>query len=135
MRPALANLQPVGSTWGLDPFRGLSKVETEVLDQIEVPQGLPTEATAQDTDTLSAAKLAAVAAAAALAACGGGGGGGGAAPYVAVPVPGRTVNLSAAGYTYPTATTDEQAARFLLQAQFAATDADIASVRSLGYAT
>ena len=132
MRPALANLQPVGSTWGVDPFRGLSKVETEVLDQIEVPQGLPTEATAQDTDTLSAAKLAAVAAAAALAACGGGGGG--AAPYVAVPVPGRTVNLSAAGYTYPTATTDEQAARFLLQAQFAATDADIASVRSLGYA-
>ena len=107
-------------------------METEVLDQIEVPQGLPTEATAQDTDTLSAAKLAAVAAAAALAACGGGGGG--AAPYVAVPVPGRTVNLSAAGYTYPTATTDEQAARFLLQAQFAATDADIASVRSLGYA-
>jgi uncharacterized protein (DUF1800 family) len=110
-------------------------VETEVLDQIEVPQGLPTEATAQDPDTLSAAKLAAVAAAAALAACGGGGGGsGGAAPYVAVPVPGRTVNLSTAGYTYPTATTAEQAARFLLQAQFAATDADIASVRSLGYA-
>ncbi|HOF51642.1 MAG TPA: DUF1800 family protein [Rhodoferax sp.] len=110
-------------------------METEVLDQIEVPQGLPTEATAQDTDTLSAAKLAAVAAAAALAACGGGGGGsGGAAPYVAVPVPGRTVNLSAGGYTYPTATSDEQAARFLLQAQFAATDADIASVRSLGYA-
>ena len=39
-------------------------METEVLDQIEVPQGLPTEATAQDTDTLSAAKLAAVAIAA-----------------------------------------------------------------------
>ena len=124
MRPALANLQPVGSTWGLDPFRGLSKVETEVLDQVQEPQVLPAEAAVQEANTLSAAKLAAVAAAAALAACGGGGGGSSAAPYVAVPVPGRTVNLSAGGYTYPTATSEEQAARFLMQAQFAATDAE-----------
>jgi uncharacterized protein (DUF1800 family) len=110
-------------------------VETEVLDQVQEPQVLPTEAAAQDADTLSAAKLAAVAAAAALAACGGGGGGGGAAPYVyvSVPVPGRTVNLSA-NPNYLTATTDAEASRFLQQAQFAATEADIASVRSLGYA-
>jgi len=109
-------------------------VETEVLDPVQEPQVQPAEAAVQEANALSAAKLAAVAAAAALAACGGGGGGSGAAPYVAVPVPGRTVNLSTAGYTYPTATTEEQAARFLLQAHFAATDADIASVRSLGYA-
>jgi uncharacterized protein (DUF1800 family) len=110
-------------------------VETEVLDQVQQPLLMAAETTEQDAATISSAKLAAVAAAAALAACGGGGGGSSAAPYVSVPVPGRTVNLSAGGYTYPTATTEEQAARFLLQAQFAATEADIASVRSLGYAT
>lgn len=37
-------------------------------------------------------------------------------------------------YAYPSARTDEEAARFLLQAQFSASDAEIASVRSLGYA-
>ena len=54
-----------------------------------------------------------------LAACGGG-----STPGAAV-VPGPIVNTSAS---------DEEAARFLLQAQFSASDADIASVRTLGYA-
>lgn len=75
-----------------------------------------------------------VIAAAALSACGGGGGSTAAAPYVVVPVAGRTVALASVGYTYPTAVTDEQAARFLLQAQFSVSVADIASVRALGYA-
>ena len=87
------------------------------------------------TGALSPARLAAVAAAAALAACGGGGGGGAASsPYVAVPVAGSTVIVPTAGYSFLTISSDEQASRFLQQAQFAATDADIASVRNLGYA-
>ena len=86
------------------------------------------------TGALSPARLAAVAAAAALAACGGGGGGAASSPYVAVPVAGSTVIVSTAGYSFLTISSDEQASRFLQQAQFAATDADIASVRNLGYA-
>ena len=39
------------------------------------------------------------------------------------------------GYAYPTPAKNEDAARFLLQAGFAATDADIASVRATGYAS
>jgi uncharacterized protein (DUF1800 family) len=78
----------------------------------------------------SAAQIASVVAAAALAACGGGGSGSRPAP---APVAGRTVTLPTAGYSYLTPTSNEQAARFLMQAQFSASDADIASVRSLGF--
>ncbi len=74
---------------------------------------------------------AAAAATAALAACGGGGGTSLSAPLESVA--GRTVVLNAAGVTYPTALTDQEAARFLLQAQFSASDADIAAVRTQGY--
>ena len=73
---------------------------------------------------------AAAAATAALAACGGGGGSL-SAPLVSVD--GRTVVLNAASVTYPTALSDQEAARFLLQAQFSASDADIAAVRTKGY--
>jgi uncharacterized protein (DUF1800 family) len=75
---------------------------------------------------------AAAAATAALAACGGGGGGGLGYPPPS-PVAGRSVTLSAASTNYPTAATDQEAARFLLQAQFSASDADIAAVRNQGY--
>lgn len=89
-----------------------------------------------DSTSLSRAAASSVAisalATAALSACGGGGGGD--APFVSTPIPGRIVSLSSGGYAYTIPTTDEQAARFLQQAQFAATEADIASVRSLGYA-
>lgn len=89
-----------------------------------------------DSTSLSRAAASSVAisalATAALSACGGGGGGD--APFVSTPIPGRIVSLSSGGYAYTSPTTDEQAARFLQQAQFAATEADIASVRSLGYA-
>jgi uncharacterized protein (DUF1800 family) len=64
-----------------------------------------------------------------LAACGGGGG---AAPAPAAPVVPVTLAYT---YTYPTAGTEPEAARFLAQAQFSASDADIAAVRSAGFAT
>jgi uncharacterized protein (DUF1800 family) len=69
----------------------------------------------------------------ALAACGGGGGG----SETVAPTPviaGSNIAVSIGGYTQLASPTDAQASRFLLQAQFSASDADIASVRSLGYA-
>ena len=57
----------------------------------------------------------------ALSACGGGGGGGGYSPPPPPPPP------------PPLQYTVTEAARFLLQAQFAFTDADVTSVRTLGY--
>lgn len=69
-------------------------------------------------------------AALALAACGGGGGG--PASGVSAPVGGASIKLGTAGYNYVAPATDEEAARFLLQAQFSASDADIASVRATG---
>ena len=82
----------------------------------------------------SAAVAASVAAAALLAACGGGGGTDGgtgvggvaSAPPMPVPV------VSAFAHTAPAS--DEDAARFLLQAQFHASDASISALRSQGYA-
>ncbi|RYF65594.1 MAG: DUF1800 family protein, partial [Comamonadaceae bacterium] len=71
--------------------------------------------------------LTGMAASAALAACGGGGGGveGGAA--------GPGAGSGSSG-SYPSAKTDPEAARFLLQAQFSASTADIAALRSTSYA-
>ena len=83
----------------------------------------------------SAALGASLIAAAALAACGGGGGGGEAATVYNNPISGRSVVLSSGTTSFPTASTDEEAARFLLQAQFSANDAEIASVRSSGFKT
>lgn len=90
-----------------------------------------TDSTSLSRSAASSVAISALATAA-LSACGGGGGGD--APFVSTPIPGRIVSLSSGGYAYTIPTTDEQAARFLQQAQFAATEADIASVRSLGYA-
>jgi uncharacterized protein (DUF1800 family) len=70
-----------------------------------------------------------------LAACGGGGDS--AAVASSVPLePGRAVSLNSvsAGKAYPAPTTSAQAVRFLLQAQLSASDADIASVQSSGFA-
>ena len=98
-----------------------------------------------------------LAAMALLAACGGGGGGGsGVEPQpgsasVPGPTPAATTTPSAttapaatttptapastaaSSYAFPLPAADEDAARFLLQAQFSASDADIAAVRSKGY--
>ncbi len=91
----------------------------------------------------SPARLAAAAAAAAalLAACGGGGGGGSgeSSGGVASSAPSvsdgsaSALGASVAGYAYVTPQSDEEAARFLLQAQFNASTADIAAVRGQGF--
>lgn len=86
------------------------------------------EATSAGSTRLASTKAAAGLATLMLAACGGGApaGSGSAPPPGATPgppPPGATTGIS-----------DEDAARFLLQAQFSVSDADIASVRSLGYA-
>ena len=79
-------------------------------------------------------------AAAALAACGGGGGGGSTTGGTSGGsgtgggTAGTGIKLSTSGYNFLTPVTDEDAARFLLQAQFSANDADIAAVRSSGFA-
>jgi len=76
------------------------------------------------------ALAAGVAAAAALAACGGGSGGGSGTEAAAfVPV----VDFSTAGYSTLAAGSDAEAARFLQQAQFSSTRAEIAAVRREGY--
>jgi len=56
-----------------------------------------------------------------LTACGGGGG----SP--------SGPDAAASGYQYTSVSSDQEAARFLLQAQFAASDADIAAVKAMGY--
>lgn len=89
-----------------------------------------------DSAHANAAKLtAALAASALVAACGGGGGGGGGSTTGTAPGTGATTPAASPGLAYTTAATDEEASRFLLQAQFSASDAEIASVRTKGYAT
>ena len=112
------------------------------------------ENTEPPTPAARPADLAVLAAAIALtqAACGGGGEGGGtAAPTAAggpddapasAPAPGSGSGSAAApdagsaapASPAPEAITESQAAHFLLQAQFSASDADMAAVRQAGYA-
>ena len=66
--------------------------------------------------------------ASALTACGGGGGASAGASS------GSNSGGGASNYAYPAPANDQDAARFLLQAQFSASDADIAALRSQGYA-
>lgn len=68
-----------------------------------------------------------------LSACGGGGGASGAAATASTPPTATQPPPVQSSYTYPVANNDQEAARFLLQAQFSASDADIAAVRSAGY--
>lgn len=100
-------------------MHGPELTDTAVVEETQTSLALP-------------AKISAAVAASALAtACGGGGGGGPAA----VTGPGTTPTpTTPGGFSYPSAASDEEAARFLLQAQFSASDADIAAVRSKGYA-
>lgn len=70
----------------------------------------------------------------ALAACGGGGGGGGDTASQPTPVIGGTsTTLNTSNYSQLASVTAPEASRFLLQAQFSASDADIAAVQSQGY--
>jgi uncharacterized protein (DUF1800 family) len=83
------------------------------------------------------ALAAALAASTALAACGGGssdgGGGGGAGGAEAGSLTALNNTDSARTYIYTQAKTDDEAARFLLQAQFHASEPEIAAVRAKGY--
>ena len=117
--------------------------DTAADESARVPEtAAPIPAGARSRPLPLAAALAA--SAAALAACGGGGGGGGGAGFAAVaespPATVQAGSLSALAstptaqtYVYTQAKTDEEAARFLLQSQFSASEADIAAVRSKGY--
>ena len=78
-----------------------------------------------DTDAVAIRLAATAVATAALSACGGGGGGSST---------GATVSLTPLAYRYAAPTSDAEAARFLLQVQFSASDAEMAAVRSQGYA-
>lgn len=73
-------------------------------------------------------------ASATLAACGGGDDSDGA---TVASSPARGVNVAPPpdSFTYGSPASDEEAARFLLQAQFSASTAEMASLRSTGYAT
>lgn len=101
---------------------------------IEKPDGERVDA-ADCAPAMEAGIASVLAASVLLSACGGGGGGGttatpaGTSPGTVPAAPG----VSAAP-AYATPATDEEAARFLLQAQFSASDAEIAAVRSKGYA-
>lgn len=110
---------------------------------------VPQQADAGDPGGAAPGSMAALLASALLAACGGGGGGGSGSTAVAST---GTAAASAAGtgagagagavgstatattgYLYLTASTDAEAARFLMQAQLSVSDDDIAAVRSMGY--
>ncbi len=67
-----------------------------------------------------------------LAACGGGGGG--SADPAPAALPGSDATLSTGGNTQLAALSAPQVSRFLLQAQFSVSDADIAAVQAQGYA-
>ena len=114
------------------------------------------ETAAPPLESAATVSAAAIATAALLAACGGGGGGGGASGAVGggaaglpattpttpvdtgtgtTPTPAATpTTLPISQYAFAKPATDEDAARFLLQSQFSASDADIAALRSQGYA-
>ena len=71
-------------------------------------------------------------ASAGLAACGGGGSA--TEPVSNTPViAGTNITINLNGYTQLVSVAEPQVSRFLLQAQLSASDADIASVRSMGY--
>ncbi len=114
-------------------------VEEEVVDgraRSAAEEGPLTPAWALPAPEPRLAWSAALAASALLAACGGGGGedsGGGTGAPVANPAGSLAPLSGTQTYAYPSAKSDAEAARFLLQAQGYATDADIATVRSLGF--
>ena len=91
---------------------------TEALIKESSPRDASQESFPDRPNPPAAAWVGTALASATLAACGGGSTSG------ATVVPGPGVSTSAS---------DEEAARFLLQAQFSASDADMASVRTLGY--
>ncbi|MBT2324925.1 DUF1800 domain-containing protein [Variovorax paradoxus] len=116
---------------------GRSKATDEMLRAPET-HAAPAAPAPHDTLSLTAAALAA---SAALAACGGGGGGGGGGSFAGMgggdvqagsltPLANTPTGQT---YVYTQAKTDDEAARFLLQSQFSASETEIAEVRAKGY--
>jgi uncharacterized protein (DUF1800 family) len=95
----------------------------------------PTTVSEPASQTFDALGLgAATLASAGLAACGGGGGGSASTSATTPVIAGTQAAFSTQGYTQLASLGTAQVSRFLQQAQFSASDAEIASVRSLGYA-
>jgi uncharacterized protein (DUF1800 family) len=122
----------------LRPFLLEVAAMPEVLDRPAQSDLLPAlnDAPSGASSALESARLAAAAisSTAALAACGGGDGGGSSSGPA--PTGGRSISLGstpAALALSASGISEEQASRFLLQAQFSASDADIAQVRAVGY--
>jgi len=93
----------------------------------------PSDEQTASSNRAHAPVLTALLASTALAACGGGGSsndGPGAGPGGTTPTPTPTLG----SYAHPVATTDREAARFLLQAQFSASTAEIAALRATSFA-
>jgi len=94
---------------------------TQIADEAQDSPQRP--ALPADPDMGTMPLLAGLAASAALAACGGGGGGTDGARAPSTPIG-----------NYPAPSSDQEAARFLLQAQFSASPSEIATLRSTTYA-
>lgn len=116
---------------------GCASVADDVA-YVEAPATTDTAETEASSRPLRA--LATFSIAAALAACGGGSGGGGAGGGFGAGIGGLPGAGSGPGagsdagpYRYTQAKTDEEAARFLLQAQFSASEPEIADLRNKGY--
>jgi uncharacterized protein (DUF1800 family) len=106
--------------------------ETAAATSAEAPHPA-TVAPTQGTASSPAHALTPLAAAALLAACGGGGGGD-SGSNAAAPPPVGVVDFSTAGFSHPAAATNEDAARFLQQAQLSSTTAEINELRGMSYA-
>ncbi|MGJ7604133.1 DUF1800 domain-containing protein [Variovorax sp. LT1R20] len=109
-----------------------------VADDLAYVDAPATDTSETETSSRPLKALATFSIAAALAACGGGGGGGSGGGGFGgglggLPAPGPGAGPDAGPYRYTQAKTDDEAARFLLQAQFSASDAEIADVRNKGY--
>ncbi len=104
----------------------LKPVDTPTWAQASEPGTRPPAHTARPL-----APLAVGAASAVLAACGGGGGGD---PVGEAPPVIGTVDFSTSGFAHASPSSDAEAARFLQQAQFSSTPAEIAALRGNGYA-
>ena len=90
------------------------------------PESPESDLVALESPTIRLGGLGSLAAAASLSACGGGGSSGASPDTPGTPIPPAPIPVPA-----PVSATD--AARFLLQAQFSASDAEIAVVQSRGY--
>ena len=103
--------------------------ESEVLDALVQPSADPIKDAAASGNG-AAAVAAAASAAALLAACGGGSGSSEPAPLAVVPLPIEQTG----SFQFARASTDEDAARFMQQAQFSSTRDEITAVRGDSYA-